>query len=169
MMQAARFAPACRIFAPLYRQVTLPGVYPVMYGWRYPTDVAYASVEAAWKEYLATSNHGRGIVFIGHSQGTLMLRRLIREQIDPNPTLRARMVGAVLLGGNVMTERGRTHGGDFRNIPICTRRGQAGCVVAYSTNTNVPGNQTHLLDFQFGLDRLVSIVEQQTESWTSTH
>ncbi|WP_261767239.1 DUF3089 domain-containing protein [Rhodococcoides corynebacterioides] len=87
---------------------------------------------------MATENNGRGVLLIGHSQGTFMLRKLMRETFDRDATLRRQLVGAFLMGGNVETARGSTTGGDFQNIPLCTERGQFGCIVAYSTNTLVP-------------------------------
>jgi hypothetical protein len=133
--QAARYSSVCRIYAPLYRQVTFAGfpLGPVVTG-----DVAYGDVVAAWNSYLANDNKGRGVVLIGHSQGTLMLRKLIREHIETNPAVRARLVGAMLLGGNVMVAKGATTGGDFQNVPACTQRGEFGCVVAYSSYVNDP-------------------------------
>jgi hypothetical protein len=47
-------------------------------------------------------------------------------------------VGAVLLGGNVTVPAGKVVGGDFRETPLCTRRAQVGCVVAYSTFAQDP-------------------------------
>lgn len=135
--QAARFNTECRVFAPVYRQMTLWGLSPAMVaswaGNRTLPSVGYGDVLRAWREYLRNDNQGRGVIFIGHSQGTMMLRKLIREQVDPNPALRKKMVGAFLMGGNVMTARGKTTGGDFTHIPLCTTRAEAGCVTAYST------------------------------------
>ncbi|GAC58253.1 hypothetical protein GOHSU_35_00480 [Gordonia hirsuta DSM 44140 = NBRC 16056] len=135
--QAAPFNGQCRVFAPNYRQMTLFGLTPAaiaaMVGNHDLPAVAYGDVLRAWKSYLRNDNQGRGVVIIGHSQGTMMARKLIREQIDPDPQLRKRFVGGILMGGNVTTREGRTTGGDFRNIPVCTQRGQAGCVTAYST------------------------------------
>ncbi|WP_051198829.1 DUF3089 domain-containing protein [Gordonia shandongensis] len=136
--QAAPFADRCRIFAPVYRQMTLWGLTPaVMASWVGNRDlpaIGYGDVRRAWREYLRTDNNGRGVIFIGHSQGTMVLRKLIREEVDPHPAVRKKLVGAFLMGGNMMTARGATTGGDFRNIPICTRRGEFGCVTAYSTD-----------------------------------
>ena len=39
---------------------------------------AYNGVLAAWKEYLKNDNDGRGVIFLGHSQGSGMVKRLIR-------------------------------------------------------------------------------------------
>ncbi|MCF8569401.1 DUF3089 domain-containing protein [Gordonia sp. HY002] len=135
--QAASFNDLCRVYAPVYRQMTLWGLSPSMVaswvGNRDLPNTAYGDVKQAWQKYLREDNNGRPVIFIGHSQGSMMLRKLIREEIDPKSELRKKMVGAFLMGGNVMTARGRTTGGDFRNIPICTRRAETGCVVAYST------------------------------------
>ncbi|MEV0245715.1 DUF3089 domain-containing protein [Nocardia sp. NPDC050712] len=132
-MQAARFAGQCRVFTPLYRQLTLyPGISLQLLGLPL-LQQSYRDVLDAWQQYLVHENNGRGVIFIGHSQGTLLLRKLIREAIDPDPDLRQRLVGAFLLGGNVETLRGSTVGGDFANIPVCTQQGESGCAVAYST------------------------------------
>lgn len=139
--QAARFSTQCRMYAPLYRQIPLAGLpagITLGDAPRGPARIAYGDVVAAWKSYLAHDNHGRGFVLIGHSQGSLMLRKLIHDHIDGNASVRKRLVGAVILGGNVLTAKGSTTGGDFQNIPVCTRRGQAGCVVAFSTYASNP-------------------------------
>lgn len=154
--QAARFSSVCRVFAPVYRQVPLLGMAPALGGVDGPLDVGYSDVLAAWNDYLTHENNGRGVILIGHSQGTMMLRKLIREQVDANPQVRSRMVGAFLMGGNVTTAAGSTVGGDFANIPLCTRRGEAGCVTAYSTDLiglpSLFGNSTYdLLSNRMGL------------------
>jgi hypothetical protein len=133
--QAARFSSRCRVFAPVYRQGTLAGIPALPLG---AYRIGYRDVAAAWKDYLAHDNHGRGVVLIGHSQGSIMLRQLIRKEIDPDPAVRRRLVGALLLGGNVTVARGSTTGGDFQHVPVCTKAGQAGCVVAYSTYSTDP-------------------------------
>ena len=47
--------------------------------------LAYDDVRDAWNEYLAHDNHGRGVVLIGHSQGTRVLIQLVKEEIDGKP------------------------------------------------------------------------------------
>jgi hypothetical protein len=141
--QASRFSQACRVFAPMYRQVTLAGLFNVNgllsgTGASKGQRVAYAGVLAAWKDYLARYNKGRGFVLVGHSQGSAMLRELIRKVIDPNPTLRRHLVSAILAGGNVLVPTGKLVGGDFQHIPGCQSASQIGCVVAYSTFNATP-------------------------------
>ena len=131
--QAARFSQRCRVFAPMYRQLTLQSITagdPVARA--RGAAIAYAGVRAAWREYLRRFNRGRGVVLIGHSQGTFLLRTLVRREIDPSAAHRRRLVSALLLGGNVLIRKGRDTGGDFQAVRACRRSGQVGCVIAYS-------------------------------------
>jgi hypothetical protein len=146
--QASRFAPDCRIFAPVYRQLTLAGAvgrgdpqHPAGSG-QAPAALAYSDVKAAWEDYLAHDNNGRGFVLIGHSQGSGRLIQLIKDDIDNNPAVRNHLVSAVLLGGNVQVPVGKDVGGSFQNVPACRSNDQNGCVVAYSSFLNTPPQDT---------------------------
>ena len=129
--QASQFSRVCDVWAPMYRQVTKIGLQSG--GLLSSVRTAYASLLAAWKDYLAHDNHGRPIVFIGHSQGASLLIKLLRAQVDPSANLRKQMVSAVLLGGNVQVPVHSDVGGSFRHIPTCQSASQTGCVIAYSS------------------------------------
>ena len=140
--QASRFSQVCRVYAPVYRQQTLGGL--AAGGSAEALQLAYGDVEEAWREYLAKHNRGRPFVLLGHSQGTRMLRQLVRREVDPNPAVRRRLVNGMLLGGNVLVRRGQTAGGDFANVPACTSEAQLGCVMAWSTfNEDPPENSRY--------------------------
>ncbi|MGZ6709058.1 MAG: DUF3089 domain-containing protein [Solirubrobacteraceae bacterium] len=138
VQQASRFSQDCRVFAPVYRQLTLGAIADRSRVTPQAQAIAYGDVLDAWRSYLRRYDHGRGVVLIGHSQGTFMLRRLIREQIDPKASARRLLVSALLVGGNVTVRRGSDLGGDFRHIRACRSSTQVGCVVAYSTFDAVP-------------------------------
>jgi hypothetical protein len=137
IQQASRFSQVCRVYAPVYRQLTLTTINS---GADSPEArvLAYGDVLAAWQDYLANYNDGRGVVMIGHSQGTFMLTNLIATEIDPDPDLRRLVVSALLIGGNVTVAAGQDAGGDFENIPACRSADQTGCVVAYSSFDDAP-------------------------------
>ena len=132
--QFARFGSVCRTYAPMYRQVTLAALQAALSGQPVAADreLAYADVKAAWNDYLAHDNGGRGVVLIGHSQGSNVLTRLIAEEIDGKPVAK-RMVSAILAGTNLPVPPGADVGGAFKSIPLCRRKDQTGCVVAFAS------------------------------------
>ena len=138
--QAARFSTQCRVYAPIYRQGTLLGITGAVAGGESGFDaaLAYGDVLEAWHKYLRKDNHGRGVVLIGHSQGSFMLKQLLAEEIEPHAAQRHRIVSALLLGGNVEVPRGKAVGGDFERTPLCTGKLELDCVVAYSTFAEDP-------------------------------
>jgi hypothetical protein len=138
VQQASRFSQVCRIYAPMYRQLTLSAINSGTGDTLEARALAYGDVLAAWKDYLANYNQGRGVVLMGHSQGTFMLTNLITTEIDPDPSLRSLLVSALLIGGNVLVAAGQDAGGDFQNIPACRSADQTGCVVAYSSFEKEP-------------------------------
>ncbi|HTW43760.1 MAG TPA: DUF3089 domain-containing protein [Solirubrobacteraceae bacterium] len=138
--QAARFSQVCNVYAPMYPQLTIPAIDTPGGVTAEGAAKAYIGVLIGFEEYLAKYNDGRGFELIGHSQGAAMLEQLIKEQIDPNPALRKQLVGAVILGGNVIVPEGKTEGGTFKNVPACRVVVQVGCVIAYSSFLKEPPN-----------------------------
>jgi len=134
--QLARFGSQCRLYAPLYRQVTLSGLRSMLRGGTTPEmmererTLAYSDALDAWHYYLDHDNHGRGVVLIGHSQGAGILMRLIREEIDGKP-VQSKLVSALLLGANVPVPKGKDVGGAFQHIPLCGSASQIGCLITY--------------------------------------
>jgi len=131
--QFARFGSKCRRYAPMYRQVTLAGLRLMFAGGGGSLDrgLQYDDVLDAWRYYLDHDNMGRGFVLVGHSQGSFILTRLIREEIDGKP-VQARMVSAILPGATIAVPRGKDVGGAFQHVPLCRAASQTGCVIAYS-------------------------------------
>lgn len=126
--QLARFSSKCRVFAPMYRQVTLAALRSVMLGRPSPGDaeLAYGDVRDAWRWYLANENKGRGVVLIGHSQGARILLNLLKNEIDGQPAQK-QMISALVLGMNTPVDAS----GKYGSIPLCTKADQAGCLVTY--------------------------------------
>lgn len=126
--QLARFASKCRVFAPMYRQVTLAALRTAMLGGRSPgnAELAYGDVRDAWRWYLANENKGRGVVLIGHSQGSRILLNLLKAEIDGQP-VQKQMISALILGMNTPVDAA----GKYGSIPLCAKADQAGCIVTY--------------------------------------
>ena len=132
--QFARFAAVCRPYAPLYRQATLTALRANLRGHPLPVDreMAYDDVKAAWNDYLAHDNHGRGVVLIGHSQGSLVLADLVAREIDGKPA-QARLLSVILAGYRLQVPVGKDVGGDFKSIPLCRAPGQIGCALNFAS------------------------------------
>ena len=86
LYQGSLFNVAGRLFAPRYRQTHISAYYPVT-----PEDttlaiaafeLAYQDVKAAFEYYLANENKGRPIIIASHSQGSLHVRRLLKDYFD---------------------------------------------------------------------------------------
>jgi Protein of unknown function (DUF3089) len=132
--QFARFASQCRVYAPLYRQVTLTALRSAITGKQMAVDraLAYNDVVDAWNYYLEHDNQGRGVVLIGHSQGSGVLTQLIRSEIDGKP-VQSKIVSAILMGTNLAVPTGQDVGGAFQNMPLCKSATQLGCTIAYAS------------------------------------
>jgi hypothetical protein len=134
--QFARLGAQCRLFAPMYRQHTLTALaagvsgHPMAEG--DSRKIAYDDVLDAWNEYLAHDNHGRGVVLVGHSQGSGILAELIAQQIDGKP-IQKQLVSAILMGIGLQVPPGKDVGGEFKHIPLCRSATQPSCVIAFSS------------------------------------
>ena len=136
--EASRFSQVCDVYAPMYPQLTKAAIDD-------PSSIsitgeidAYEGVWHAYLDYMDHYNHGRGVVFIGHSQGAFLLSMLLQAEVDTEPKVLAHVVSAILPGGNITVETGKTTGGDFHNIPACASPTELGCVVAYSAFSGEP-------------------------------
>src|SRR5262249_1904058 len=114
--QFARFAQVCRPFAPLYRQLTLTALIARMSGKpltdKHDPRSGYHDVVDAWNYYLAHDNQGRGVVLIGHSQGSFVLTELIKNEIEGKP-VQSKLVSAILMGSRLQVPIGKDVGGHF--------------------------------------------------------
>lgn len=134
--QFARFGSVCRTFAPLYRQYTLTALVARQTGrtMALPADplIGYHDVVDAWNYYLAHDNKGRGVVLIGHSQGSGVLTALIKNEIDGKP-VQKQIVVAILGGTRLAVPAGKDAGGDFPTMPLCHDARTPGCVIAFAS------------------------------------
>jgi hypothetical protein len=133
--QFARFGSKCQPYAPMYRQVTLVGLRRMLAPGAAVTldqGLQYDDVKDAWNYYLQHDNKGRGFVLVSHSQGSFILNRLVREEIDGKP-IQSRMLSAILLGTTIAVPKGKDVGGSFQHVPLCKSASQIGCVITYAS------------------------------------
>jgi len=128
--QASRFSQVCKVYAPIYPQVTLLAKPPTVH----EAEVAYQGAKAAFEEYMSTYNGGRGFVLMGHSQGADIVKAIIHKVIEEeHPEWLHQLVSAIILGGAVEVEDGEPAKGSFDEVPACKTEAETGCVIAYSS------------------------------------
>lgn len=129
--QVAQFSQVCRVYAPMYRQVTLAALRVMLAGGESVTDreMAFVDVRAAWRHYMANHNDGRGVVLIGHSQGSGLLARLLDSEIGRSPQ-RDQIVSALLTGINL--QRG-DRPASASELPVCGGDAAYGCLISYGS------------------------------------
>jgi hypothetical protein len=98
-------------------------------------EYGYADVSDAFEYYLRSSDSRRPLVLLAHSQGAVVMLRLIQRRIQDDPQLRKRLVVAVLAGplGGFNVPRGKLVGGSLKDIPLCSSQRQTGCALTYAS------------------------------------
>jgi hypothetical protein len=127
---AGPFARVGRVFAPRYRQASLYA-YRMKLGddSRDARRYAYGDVLNAFHFYLDHYNFGRPYILVGVEQGADLADRLLRQEIEHNPALTAKLAAAYLIDA-VIPAAGYGSGAP---IPACRERAQARCVVAWAS------------------------------------
>lgn len=135
--QFARFGGRCKTYAPLYRQYTLTALGArqagsPMQGPADPDQNVHDVIDA-WNYYLKNYNHGRGVVLIGHSQGSSVLISAIAKVIDGKP-VQKQILSALLMGSRLAVPKNDSGvGGDFKHIALCKSPTQLQCAIAYAS------------------------------------
>jgi hypothetical protein len=103
-------------------------------------ETACNDVDSAFSHYLKHYNKGRKIILMGHSQGALQMRFLLRKRFDNNPALLSQLVVAISAGEpDYVSSDGSRTGGSLQNIKTCPPRGSApecGCMINWRTWKN---------------------------------
>jgi hypothetical protein len=131
--QIARFGSVCRLFVPLYRQVTIATYLASPEERKERLAAAFDDVLDGFRWYRAHLDDGFPIVLLGHSQGAEMVLRLLRAVFDNDSVMRSRLLVAMAIGAGVEVDEGNLTGGRLHHIPLCTTADQLGCLIAFNT------------------------------------
>lgn len=122
---AGPFARAGDVSAPYYRQANLYTRLTMREDAREARAFAYKDIDAAFTHWLQAHPTGP-IILAGVEQGADLVDHLLHDRVAIDPLLKQRLVAAYLMEGLVPAERAR-------NIPLCERLDQVGCVLAWKS------------------------------------
>lgn len=149
--QAARYRGGCKVFAPMYRQITVTALLAGKYFDNDLNEIAYSDVVDAFRQFIANGN-GRGFIFVGHSQSAMHLLRLIQEEVESQPYFAKHRIAAHLIGWTVALPVEGEVGATFATTPPCTYANEFNCFVSYASfRESVPPIEEAALGFHFGV------------------
>lgn len=125
------FNAAPDVWAPRYRQATLGSFVSDAPEAKQAHDLAYADVAEAFDAFVAAQPADQPIVLAGHSQGSLIVKRLLSEKVAGKP-IAQRIAAAYVIGWVVDTNRDLP----TMSLPACAAPDQAGCVISFLSFTD---------------------------------
>lgn len=125
---ASPFAGADEIWSPKYRQAVFGAFLTDKPEAQQALDLAYRDVAQAFDFFVATVDKDKPIVLAGHSQGALMVLRLLREKVIGTP-LQGRVAMVYPIGWPISV----AHDLPALGLPACATPDQSGCIVTWSS------------------------------------
>ena len=125
---ASPFNRASEIWAPKYRQATIGSFLTNSPQAVSAKQAAYYDVKQAFAFFLASVDKDTPIVLAGHSQGSLHLLQLLREQLAGTGAA-SRIAAIYVAGWPVSVE----HDLPALGFPACATGEQSGCIMSWSS------------------------------------
>lgn len=130
------FSESTNLYVPYYRQSNL-GAITELYGddvLEFQMQEQRTDVYAALDYYFEHYNDGRPYFLAGHSQGSIMLKLVLREYMQAHPEYYERMIAAYVLGYSITNEDMEIN----PNLKFAEGADDVGVIVSW--NTEAPGN-----------------------------
>jgi hypothetical protein len=121
-IQASAFNGCCAVYGPRYRQAHGHAFLRSGPDASAAIELAYEDVRAAFAHFLASDSRGRPFILAGHSQGSILGARLLREEVLAAGLI-DRLVAAYLIGAPL---------GPTPGLPLCAAEDQTGCLVTWN-------------------------------------
>ncbi len=137
---ASPFAGADEIWSPKYRQAVFGAFLTDKPEAQQALDLAYRDVAQAFDFFVATVDKDEPIVLAGHSQGALLVLRLLREKVIGTP-LEKRIAMVYPIGWPISV----AHDLPALGLPACATPDQAGCIVTWSSFAE-PADPSQVMD-----------------------
>lgn len=137
---ASPFNSASEIWAPKYRQATMGAFLTDAPEGQQAIDAAYQDVREAYRYFVESIDEDTPIVLVGHSQGSLHLIRLLREEIKGSDA-EDRIVASYTVGWPISVE----HDLPEMGVAACATPSQTGCLLSWSSFAE-PADPSDVID-----------------------
>ena len=147
LVHATVFEECTNIFMPYYRQA---GMRVMKKSWLETGDIdaaisgiPYSDITAALDYYFTNCNNGRPFIIAGHSQGSALVRLVLKKYFAEHPDYYERMIAAYVIGYSVTKD-------DLKNCPhlkFVTGETDTGVIISWNTEgpMNVKQNASNIV------------------------
>ncbi len=126
--QLGVFEEYCNTYVPNYRQATFYSFFTKSANGKKALNLATEDIHKAWNYYLKHINKNRPIILAGHSQGSMIILRLLPE-IMKDSALSKRIVAIYAIGWPI----GKKYLKQNPKIKVCENAKQTGCLISWNT------------------------------------
>ena len=130
---ASVFEESCNVFVPWYRQAGMryAGEISNQYGSLDPAlaGLSYTDMKAALDYYFECCNNGRPFIIAGHSQGSAMVRYVLKNYFKEHPDYYQLMVAAYAIGYSITSDDLATN----PHMLFATGETDAGVIISWNT------------------------------------
>lgn len=138
-LHASAYAESTNVFMPYYRQV---GLRYAGYVWKRDgifdaaiADMPYGDIVNALDYYFEHYNNGRPFIIAGHSQGSAIIKMVMKKYFVEHPDYYKRMVAAYAIGYAFTKDEFKA----FPHMKFATGECDTGVIISW--NTEGPGNK----------------------------
>ncbi len=128
--QLSIFSEYGNLYAPQYRQATFYSFVSKSNNGKKALDLATKDIRNAWKYYLKNINPTGPIIIVGHSQGSMIIMRLLPE-IMSDPKLAKRIIAVYAVGWPLSEKYLKNN----PQIKVCENSTQTGCIISWNTES----------------------------------
>ena len=130
---ASVFEESCNVFVPWYRQsgMRFASETSKKYGSLDPAlaGLSYSDIKAALDYYFENCNNGRPFIIAGHSQGSAMVRYVLKNYFKEHPEYYQRMIAAYPIGYSITKDDLAA----YPHLKFATGESDTGVIISYNT------------------------------------
>ncbi len=133
MSHATVYEESTNVFMPYYRQA---GMRVMKKSWQETGDVdaaisgmPYNDLTAALDYYFQNCNEGRPFIIAGHSQGSALVRLLLKKYFKEHPDYYKRMIAAYAIGYSITKDDLK----EYPHLKFATGESDTGVIISWNT------------------------------------